>query len=216
MIVEDEILSVEESISSDTFFVGIGMSLAMDHAVIIIYYDKKLQEFDFIRKVELQDAEEDSYYKKITHIHPDEVATFLAYCHAIKKRSKPTQGLFYSGGQFNRNGSHSTDSPLGQRMSCVGFCLNVLKGFKFEDYLVYEDWKESSQSLAYLAKFCEKNNLDIKDISPFHRRITPIELLSSAFFDNLPIEKIKIDSIKEDVKKYFEEEQEKQSETSVE
>jgi len=90
-------------------------------------------------------------------------------------------------------------------MTCVGFCLNVLKGFLEEDYINYQDWDESSHTSSpdYLIKYAKRYNLNIDDISKSHRRITPLELLTSAFFTNTPILKSSIDSKIEQAKEYI-------------
>ena len=101
------------------------------------------------------------------------------------------------------SGDYIGDSDLGERMSCVGFCLNVLKGFLEEDYLSYSDWNAEEDDKEYLINFCKEHDLEIESIQPHYRRITPIECLSSCFFTELPISRTDIDDVKDDVEIYI-------------
>ena len=80
----------------------------------------------------------DTYFHKTTlTIHPDEVPAFIVYCQQIKQKAKPIYGFFYSGEFYDKEGNYLMNKDLGERMTCVGFCLNVLKGFLEEDYIDY-------------------------------------------------------------------------------
>jgi len=80
----------------------------------------------------------DTYFHKTTlTIHPDEVPAFIVYCQQIKQKAKPIYGFFYSGEFYDKEGNYLMNKDLGERMTCVGFCLNVLKGFLEEDHIDY-------------------------------------------------------------------------------
>lgn len=87
-------------------------------------------------------------------------------------------------------------------MTCVGFCLGVLKGwFEGEDYIAYQDWKASS---TLSAKKIEEDLKELKSLYPHFtddelllniRRIKPSEYLASAFISKYPVRKSDTDAI---------------------
>lgn len=78
-------------------------------------------------------------------------------------------------------------------MTCVGFCLNVLKGFLDDDYLEYSDWDQSTHDdLDYLDWYCVKYNIDKSKVRASHRRIAPYRIDYLWLFQDLPIRKIQI------------------------
>lgn len=187
----------EDDRTSDFVAIACQEAHVHSHSLIIIQKDSKLYQFDFISEVSLKDIEDDCYHKVTNVIDSDLVPSFLTYCKVIAKRAKPKFGFFYSGEYYDSIGNYSSTSNVGETMTCVGFCLNVLKGFLNEqDYIKYQDWDESSYALTpdYLEDYVKEHNLKIEDISASHRRITPLELLTSAFFTKLPIRKKDIDS----------------------
>jgi hypothetical protein len=183
----------ETDISDD--YVALGYISVNDntHSSLIIQYQKTIFEFHYTGKEILFSPLSIDFFHKITKtIHQDEVPAFLAMCNQIKKYANPKYGYFYSGDYYDKLGNHFSQSKLNERMTCVGFCLNVLKGFLESDYLQYTDWKLPKNN-PYLIKFCENHGFNPNDIVDFHRRIYPIELITSAFFKNLPIRKKSID-----------------------
>lgn len=176
------------------------------HAGLVIQYESKLFEFHYTgEEIEFGEIQNDYYHKITQLIYPDEVPSFIAQCLNIQKRANPKYGYFYSGESYDDNGVHKSNKDLGERMTCVGFCLNVLKSFLEDDYLEYTDWNSDSDSYTkYLERFCEKYNLDLEKIKPLMRRITPRELLISGFFNVLPIKKLDIDNMKPEIENHFE------------
>ncbi|MCJ8163802.1 hypothetical protein MKJ04_03045 [Pontibacter sp. E15-1] len=166
------------------------------HSAFVIQYDKNLSEFHYTgSSIELEGINHDYYHKITNTIHPDEVPSFIAQCLNIIKKANPKYGYFYAGESYNSDGIHFSNNDLGQRMTCVGFCLNVLKGFLEEDYIEYSDWEENSHDEEnYLEKFCARNGISPEKVAPFHRRITPKEILASGFFVSTPIKKSQIDA----------------------
>ena len=175
------------------------------HSAFVIQYERKLYEFHYTgTAIEFCEMNKDYYHKITNTILPDEIPSFIAQCKNIEKIAKPQYGFFYSGESYDIYGNHLSETDLGERMTCVGFCLNVLKGFLEEDYLNYSDWtSESHDDESYLETFCANNGIEISKISNSHRRITPRECLISGFFDKLPISKAYIDSKKNDVDDHF-------------
>ncbi len=165
------------------------------HAAFIIKYEGSLQEFHYTGSdIELNNLISNDYFHKITNtIYSDEVPAFIAQCINVKKHANPIYGYFYSGESYDSDGNHNSKKNLGQRMTCVGFCLNVLKGFLEEDYIEYAGWDSISHGEhGYLEEYCKQYDIDPELIKDSHRRITPRECLTSCFFVELPIPKSKI------------------------
>ncbi|MCB9232492.1 MAG: hypothetical protein H6581_12555 [Bacteroidia bacterium] len=179
------------------------------HAAIIIRYSGSMYEFHYpgpSSGIEFNSNIRDYHHTVTYTIHADEIPSFIAYCKNIRDRANPLYGYFYSGESYDLHGNHLSNNDLGERMTCVGFCLNVFKGFLEEDYLKYSDWDGSSnpvQNSAYLESFCKEHGFKVDEIAPFHRRITPREFLISGFFNELPIRKEWIDDKKDEVQRYF-------------
>ena len=175
------------------------------HSAFVINYNKELFEFHYTgQQIEFIEIDNDYYHKITDTISPEEVPAFIAQCQNIQKKANPKYGYFYSGESYDIKGNHLSNENLGEVMTCVGFCLNVLKGFHEEDYLEFSDWTESSHNAPdYLTNYCNKHNIDPEKIRSSHRRITPREFLISGYFTQLPISKSKIDDKKADIQEYF-------------
>lgn len=196
----------EEDINDD--FVAIGNLINKDrepyHAALIIKYNSNLLQFHYTSlNIEFNEVNYEYFHKRTSTIHKEEIPAFIAYCNSIKKNANPIYGYFYSGEYYDNDGIHFCDKAIGERMTCVGFCLNVLKGFLENDYIKYTDWDSSSHSNEYLLKYAKKHNLDIELIHSSHRRISPIDILTSGYFYNIPITKIEIDNKLPEVSEYL-------------
>ncbi|MGK0236022.1 MAG: hypothetical protein ACI9EK_002565 [Psychroserpens sp.] len=168
------------------------------HSLFVIQFNEELFEFHYTgRKILHNVLNSDSFHKIVEHIDSDEVPAFIAYCKNVEKNADPKYGYFYSGELYNRNGSHFGKTDLGESMTCVGFCLNILKGFLFEDYLKFEDWlkrdPKTPEELDWLIWFCDKHHIPLEKIKGNFRRISPLELLASTFYTTLPITKKETD-----------------------
>lgn len=174
------------------------------HAAFIIQNKGDLTEFHYDGGSVVYTTLLDSYFHKTTlTIHPDEIPAFIVHCQQIRQRAKPIYGFFYSGEFYDREGNYLMNKDLGERMTCVGFCLNVLKGFLEEDYIDYTDWgSETHNKSDYLESYCKRHQLDINKVKASHRRVSPLEYLTSALFSDLPIRKSQIDNRKDEVKEY--------------
>lgn len=177
---------------------------ACPHAAFVVQYKGNVFEFHYDYRIFYQKIKDKYFYKITDTIISEEVPAFIAYCLNIKANAKPEFGYFYSGESYDIEGNHKNETDAGERMTCVGFCLNVLKGFLEEDYISYADWgNESHNEPGYLEGYCEKYGLDISKVKSSHRRITPIEYLTSGLFYKLPISKSNIDGRKGDVEEYI-------------
>jgi hypothetical protein len=91
-------------------------------------------------------------------------------------------------------------------MTCVGFFINVIKGFlESKEYFSYDDWEESTiENLdVYFDNFIKTNKIPSDKVDLFKRnfrRISPSDIITSVYIDDLPITKKAVDEIISDVK----------------
>jgi hypothetical protein len=192
---------------TDSDFVAIGNRLdgtESNHSALIIQFRGTLLEFHYPGRMELNHLQKD-YFHIVTSTIPDyEVPSFISMCRNILKKANPRYGFFYSGESYDVDGNHRSNTDLGETMTCVGFCLNVLNGFVEDEYLAYWDWDHTSHPEPnYLRDYCTKYNIDMSKVQDSHRRITPSECLISCFFADLPIRKADIDSKQQEVQQHF-------------
>ncbi len=203
--------STDQFDDTEQDFVGIGLLNEGDiatHSGLIIKYRSKVYEFHYTgREILLEQLGMNFYHKIILIIPSFEIPALMKMAQNVQKYAKPNYGCFYSGGIYDADGNHFSNIA-GQYMTCVGFCLNVLKGFLLEDYLNYDDWDKTTaegfmEQDDYFTYFIQKYNLDAEKFSQSLRRITPLEMLTSSFFENLPIGKANIDKHKHEVESYL-------------
>lgn len=202
--------TLSESDRSDdyvAFGVLINPNTGPYHSSFIIQFENELHLCHYTgRSIEFGEVNDDYFHRVSGVVEANEVPAFISFCKNVTKKANPRYGFFFSGESYDKiTGKHLSNKDLGEFMTCVGFCLNIINGFlEEEQYLKFEDWNTNSHSEpGYLDWFCNKHGLDKSKIQTSHRRITPIECLSSAFFDELPISKHKIDSKIPYVKEYF-------------
>ncbi|WP_298326202.1 hypothetical protein [uncultured Dokdonia sp.] len=177
-----------------------------DHSVLVIKYNDEIFQFHYDSKCILLDGvyNNDCFHKITDTINPVLIPSFIVWCKKIMKNANPRYGYFYSGEYYDVNGIHFSDKEISETMTCTGFCLNVLKGFLEDDYLQYSDWNTPSYpSVTYLDRYSAHYKLDKNKISESHRRISPIELLCSAYFVDLPIKKSQVDLKLDEVTSYL-------------
>lgn len=209
--IESELITTKTTLSEDDF-VAIAVKIDENglavHSGLLIKYRNDASFFHFdsqdvlLKEVDLNKADR-VFHKELTIIDKKLIPAFINHCKIIKHTAKPTYGYFYSGSYYE-NGDYHSDTELPQLMSCVGFCINVITGFLEEKkYIEFSDWKSiSPKAEAYFNKFIADfvktfPEADIEDLKRDFRRIKPSELLSSAYFNSLPIRKIQTDSIKD-------------------
>lgn len=164
------------------------------HAAIIIKNENLKYQFHFlVKEIEFSPLKNIFFINKTDTIDPDEIPAFIAYCINISKRANPKFGLFYSGDYFDNEGNHFGNKDVGERMTCVGFCLSTLKGFLESNYIFESDWTFNPKHEGYFEDYCKENELDPLMVKSSFRRITPGEFLTSSYFSNLPIRKSDID-----------------------
>ena len=179
------------------------------HAAIFIRYNGDSKLFHFTgRSVMIQDffnPDEIYFHKILDIVDPVLLPAFLAQCELILEKAQPKFGYFYEGGLYDQNGDFISPSTSPEYMTCVGFCLNVIKGFLSDkEYFNYTDWNSSTLDETYVENFLEhiqheNPSVQIDDFKANLRRIQPSEYLSGAFSPEIPVTKAFIDGIKADV-----------------
>lgn len=191
-------------------FVAIGtyidVAKVASHSVLIISFNDEIKHvhYDSTRLL-YDDIYDDRCFHKITDtINPALIPSFIVMCKQVISKANPRYGYFYSGEYYDENGVHFSDKEISETMTCTGFCINILKGFLEEDYINYKEWQTPSYPTAdYVSKYAKRYNLDINKISDSHRRISPLELLSSAYYSKLQIKKSEIDSKVDETEEYL-------------
>jgi len=172
------------------------------HAGILIKYNDEYSLFHFSPPLELEILPAGQWYfhKNFNFIKPEEIPSFLAHCKLIKEFANPQYGYYFAGSYF-AEGQYFSEIPTPQYMTCVGFCLNVLNGFNLdEQYISFDEWNIGTVEQRYIDRIIERFRRDIPQISidlliENIRRITPTEYLASAYIDEIPVKKKKIDRI---------------------
>jgi hypothetical protein len=209
--IEDNIISCEADELPENM---IGSAIvtnpdSTEHAAIFIRYNGESKLFHFTGKdVMIEDffnPGENYYYKNMDVIDPILLPAFLAQCELILEKAQPKFGYFYEGAIYDPNGDFVSPSDSPEYMTCVGFCLNVIKGFLADkDYFNYSDWDSSTLDVTYVEKFLEHVKREnpaiiIDDFKSNLRRISPSEFISGAFSQDIPVTKSFIDDIKTDI-----------------
>ena len=199
-----EIIHTNNEVDIKDEFVAIGAYVDAEkipgHSVLIIKFKNQIFQFHYTGipgvGILFDDSVGNNCFHKITNTIDEKlIPAFIVMCRRILKKANPRYGYFYSGEYFTKEGEHFSDKVVGETMTCSGFCLNVLKGFLENDYLVYQDWSTPTYpTIDYLEKYALRYNLEINNIEKSHRRISPLELLCSGYFSLIPIRKTQIDS----------------------
>ncbi|RYE27482.1 MAG: hypothetical protein EOP45_01040 [Sphingobacteriaceae bacterium] len=182
------------------------------HAAIFIRYKGDSQIFHFDgATVIIEDVSgfENYHFKALNFIEPILLPAFFTQCELILEKAQPQFGYFYEGALYNSNGDFISPSSSPEYMTCVGFCLNVIKGFlSDEDFFQYDDWDEKTLTgkMEYVEDFLKKVKeshpaIKLDDFRVNLRRILPVEYVAGAFSKSLPVTKSFTDSIVMEVQK---------------
>lgn len=182
------------------------------HSGLLICCDKELKYFHYTgKKVELTDNLPDNlYYKKLEIIDDELILSFLFHCEKLSTEINPTYGFVFDDSYYDSNGDYYLINASQDITTCVGFCIKVLNGFLDVKYLETSDWDENTlNSLGNLkAKFLNylRNqgiDPDVLQSSGVLKRILPLEMITSSFFDKCPIKKNDTDSVLIFVESHF-------------
>jgi hypothetical protein len=183
--------------------VSINRNGEVKHAALFIRFNEENKVFHYTgEKVLFEDADavNHHYYKGLLFILPELIPAFMAQCELISERAQPVYGFFYSGSLYDDQGDFIDPGGFPQSMTCVGFCLNVLKHFLGEDNLLhYTDWDSSTVSDGFIHDFFEQVRkirpaLTLEEFKKYVRRILPIEYFTAACTNEVNIRKQYIDA----------------------
>jgi hypothetical protein len=170
-----------------------GLIVKCDEGVFLCHFDGE--------NILIEEPSEDWYFYKIFEFIDKRLSSaLLAQCKNIKETSNPLYGCYYEGSFYNNDGIYFSSVSKKEFMTCVGFCLNVLKGFLCEDdeeFFKYSDWTKADLPNWYLEQFAQKLKLyhpkaNIESLKENIRRIKPSEYLASSYLDSYPIERKQI------------------------
>jgi hypothetical protein len=195
------------------------------HSGLIISFEEKIFYFHFTGvKVELVEITDDLvkynklYFKKLDIILEDDVVSFLGHCEKLQRKGvHPLYGFVFNDSYYDSSKLSYLTNSNHDITTCVGFCIKIIRGFIYNnsEYIKINDWSSSSVAnvpqwlLDHIEKFltiyATENNLTVDQLFSQDelKRILPSELLSSAFFQNLPIPKSQIDSVRPSLELYI-------------
>ncbi|MGG5599316.1 hypothetical protein ACPDHJ_05880 [Myroides sp. C8-3] len=197
-----------------------------EHVGLIIRYNSNTHLFHFdrtgIHLVPFNISDDTiRYYKKLSLFdHKEKVVDFLGHCEYLKRviPSNIARNTYLLDSSYFSSTDQEfligSDSNL-VITTCVGFCIKVIDGAMLENnYINLNDWDESSLSqsyrertLEYLQRIADEEEKTLEDLfnESDLKRITPSELISSAFIDDHAIRKESIDSIVTLIEEHFRE-----------
>jgi hypothetical protein len=184
------------------------------HAGIFIRYNgkNKLFHYDGLN-VLLEDYDNDQLYvvKEIDFIHSSLIPSIVMHCELVLEKASPLYGYFYMGSMYNESGDFISEGNMPEYMTCVGFCLNYFKYIlKGKDFFNYLDW--TSLGLGEKEGFVESfinevqdkfQNIDINMFQNGIRRINPLEYLTGAFSEKIPVRKEFVDKYAQHVQNEY-------------
>ena len=200
----------------DEEFFGVAVSLndngIPQHSGVVICYEGEKLFFHFNGKVLLENVTEevtDIYYKKL-ELFPETYLPYIrAYFDILLNTVDPLYGFVFTDSYYNDDGTYVSDvDGLPDFCTCVGFCINVIRGLflKQTKYLETTDWTDDSLQqvadffieqvdnyLTAVEKFEPEKLEKVKKSS--YKRILSVELLLSGFFakpKKLPVRKADI------------------------
>lgn len=182
------------------------------HAAIFLRYKGDSKLFHFTGKsVIIEDVSgmEDYYLKNLDFLPAILLPAFITQSELILEKAQPEFGYFYEGSIYDENGDFISPNDAPEYMTCVGFCLNVIKGFlSDQDFFQYEDWDEKSLvgKMEHVESFLSKvkesyPHIKLDDFKANLRRILPIEYVAGAFSKDIPVRKDFTDGITENLQK---------------
>lgn len=210
----DNIIEADSADLPDNML-GVGVSVNRDreirHSGIFIRYNESNYFLHFDgEKVELMDVPIGyCYYFKSLNIAESLIPSYYNYFKLVERFAKPKYGYYYSGGFYHETSLDFIDeNSMLESMSCVGFCLSVLKTCFFKnDFIFYEDWQfhdgVTDDEVLKHFRVIEATYPDVTiDIYKKNaRRIRPIEYFTAGFDKtaNRPVRKLFTDKFKEEV-----------------
>lgn len=210
--IDSELLRTD-SYEIDSDFVGVAVYIDKDgvahHSGLVIAYQGNYNLFHYTGSdVEFNDNVTRAFiFKKLKFVSKEEVSAFYAHCLVIQQNANPTYGYFFTGDYYDKDGKYFSQSGLEEYMTCVGFCISVIKGFiEAEEYFCNEDWTEDNVPTWFFQFFINQlreqdpNRIIDENLFKKHlRRISPTEYTTGAYLD-IPVRKKQVDEIVESVR----------------
>ena len=203
------------AIGSETRSINNNTRVICNHSFLLICLEKQLFKFHYtgevvlLEEVEIENLE--GYYFNILRIiHELQVSTFKGFCEDLLNLVHPIYGFVFNDSFYSidENKNFFLNNAIHDITTCSGFCVKVIRGFLINnpEYLRISDWDINSflnappgyrdymnQVLINFAILNGLNDLDQLIALGELKRITPIELLISAYYTDLPIIKESID-----------------------
>lgn len=135
-------------------------------------------------------------FNEFTGITPF-IPSVFAFFNRVKRNSKPRYFQFYAGALYDSTGKLKDLNGLPEYMTCVGFCLAVIKNILLgKDFIDYNDWPvgHGVGDEAIKNFFNDKivphyPTLTFIDFSQGVRRIKPLEYLTASYSNSMPVSK---------------------------
>ncbi len=199
--------------------------MACFHTGLIISYEDKIYYFHYTgKKVELKDVTNDTakykdlYLKRLDIIVDEDVVTFLGHCEKLDRKGiHPQYGFVFNDSYYDSSKEPFLVNAVHDITTCVGFCIKIIRGFIYSnpEYIKISDWNNGSlQNVPqwlwdhihrYLQLYASQNGLSVSQLYGQNelKRILPVELLTSGFFQELPISKAQIDTLRPQVENHI-------------
>jgi hypothetical protein len=213
--VESDLTILSECDSSEDF-VAIAVMVDIEgigyHSGLVICIEEIFYFFHYTGAEVLMDEinvfTNDLFIKKMDIIEPEKVEYFKGFCEILLEEVQPQYGWVFTDSFYNGDGTYYSEIGLPDITTCVGFCINVIRGsfYNNESYISIEEWDSSSftELQQSFMNHISSQLSRIEQIDPERlnlitqnnfKRITPSELTSSAFYKDLPISKQNIDEL---------------------
>ncbi len=178
------------------------------HAALVVCVNGERSIFHF----DAADVSEEAFggymfmFKEFETIPPFEANAFRVICRSAIRNSPPRYHYLFDGSHYSEGTFEANNGSLSYHMTCVGFCLAILKEWFDEDYIAFTDWtstnslwpedvEEQTRQLREIY-----TNFSDEELQANMRRIKPSEFISSAFCNNIPIGKDDTDKISNHIK----------------
>lgn len=141
-------------------------------------------------------------FKEFDSIPPFEANAFRVICNSAIRNPPPTYHYLFDGSHYKEGTFAANNGSISYHMTCVGFCLAILKEWFEEDYIKFTDWTcvnsmwpEDVEEQTRQLREIYSSTFSDEELQENMRRIKPIELISSAFYKNIPVGKVDTDKI---------------------
>jgi hypothetical protein len=189
-------IAASVEVNENGYLYHAGIAIGCEHGKHLFHYDGSNLRFDLL--------EFPWHLQHTIDLVPEYLAeAFYVHCYEATLETAPEYGFFYEGTYFKDGKAVLKNEANPYRMSCVGFCLALLKGWDKEltDYMEYKDWKADNTlkkedidaEMEELKYFYPK--LTEEELLQEVRRIKPSEYLAASYFKTYPVRKAQTDTL---------------------